>query len=208
MPTDAPYRGSITREQWLLRETRTVARLRNEAGESYDPAGLVARVCDENLFQYPTERELRSVARACDRRLTALSDDPATRAALIDLIANGTADQIAQTNLYAMARDNRIVWDFLATLVAHKFRTLDRSLTRPEVVAFVEGLRAQDQKIARCSDATLTKIRQVLTACLVWCGMYDRRSGRLTPPLLDRSLENGIRANGDFALLPAFGFKE
>ena len=107
-----------------------------------------------------------------------------------------------------MARDNRIVWDFLATLVAHKFRTLDRSLSRPEVAAFVEGLRAQDQKIARCSDATLNKIRQVLTACLVRCGMYERHSGRLTPPLLDRSLENGIRANGDFALLPAFGSKE
>ena len=38
--------------------------------------------------------------------------------------------------------------------------------------------------------------------------MYERHSGRLTPPLLDRSLENGIRANGDFALLPAFGSKE
>ncbi|WP_321974022.1 DUF1819 family protein [Paratractidigestivibacter sp.] len=208
MPTDAPYRGSITREQWLLRETRTVARLRNEAGESYDPADLVARVCNENLFQYPTERELASVAKACDRRLTALSQDPATRAALIDLIANGTADQSAQANLYAMARDNRIVWDFLAAVVAHKFRTLDRSLTRPEIASFVEGLRAQDEKIARCSDATLNKIRQVLTACLVQCGMYDRRSERLAPPLPDRTLENCIRANGDYALLPAFGSKE
>ncbi|MDO4849761.1 MAG: DUF1819 family protein [Coriobacteriia bacterium] len=211
MPTDAPYRGSITREQWLLRETRTVARLRTDAagsGESLELADVVDLAAEENIFQYPTEREVKSIARACWRRLDALSDDPALRNRLIGLVATGTPDQARQVNLYALARDNRIVWEFLAAVVARKLQGLDESLSKREIIAFLEGLRAQDERAARWSDATLNKIRQVLTACLVECGMYDRRAETLLRPLLDLTLEQAMRANGDQALLPAFGAAE
>ena len=211
MPTDAPYRGTITREQWLLRETRTVARLRADAAGSGKPlelADVVDLAAEENIFQYPTEREVKSIARACWRRLDALSDDPALRNQLIDLVAAGTPDQARQVNLYALARDNRIVWEFLVVEVAQKFQGLDESLPKREIVAFLEGLRAQDERAARWSDATLNKIRQVLTACLVECGMYDRRAETLLRPLLDLTLEQAMRANGDQVLLPAFGAAE
>ena len=211
MPTDAPYRGTITREQWLLRETRTVARLRADAAGSGKPlelAEVVDLAAEENIFQYPTEREVKSIARACWRRLDALSDDPALRNRLIDLVAAGTPDQARQVNLYALARDNRIVWEFLVVEVAQKFQGLDESLPKREIVAFLEGLRAQDERAARWSDATLNKIRQVLTACLVECGMYDRRAETLLRPLLDLTLEQAMRANGDQVLLPAFGAAE
>lgn len=211
MPTDAPYRGTITREQWLLRETRTVARLRADAagsGETLELADVVDLAAEENIFQYPTEREVKSIARACWRRLDALSDDPALRNQLIGLVAAGTPDQARQVNLYALARDNRIVWEFLVAVVARKFQDLDESLPKREIVAFLEGLRAQDERAARWSDATLNKIRQVLTACLVECGMYDRRAETLLRPLLDLTLEQAMRANGDQALLPAFGTAE
>lgn len=223
MPTNAPYRGTITREQWLLRETRVVARLRADAalagaaptdaapaGTAPDATALdcdaaVARIAGENLFQYPTEREVKSIARACWRRLDALSDDPVLRDSLIDLAAHGTPDQARQVNLYAMARDNRIVWDFLAAVVSRKVLALDPALPRREIVAFLEGLRSQDDRAAAWSDATLNKIRQVLTAALVQCGMYDRKAETLRPLVADLSLEHAIRANGDDVLLPAFG---
>ncbi len=211
MPTDAPYRGSITREQWLLRETRVVARLRADAANAGAPLScedVIILAAEQNIFQYPTEREVKSIARACWRRLDALSSDQALRDRLIDLIAAGVPDQACQANLYAMARDNRIVWDFLAAVIGPKLQRLDESLPKREIVAFLEGLRSQDDRAARWSDATLNKIRQVLTACLVGCGMYDRRSEALRRPLLDLTLEQAMRANGDNALLPAFGLTE
>lgn len=203
MPTKAPYRGSITREQWLLRETRVVAKLR-AANPALDTAAIVSRAEQENLFQYPTEREVKSIARACDRRLTALSDDVPARDALIALIANGTLDQAAQVNLYALARDNRIVWDFLF-IVVRKAKTRDPILSKYEIVSFLDDLRLQDSRAASWSEATMNKIRQVLVKSLESCGMYDRKSARLAAPLLDRELELGIRINGDEVLLPAFG---
>ena len=198
-----PYRGALTREQWLFREIRIVARLRLD--EDLSDADIVERVVEQNLFQYPTERELKSIARALCRRLTALSDDPERRARLAHLIAHGTVDQARQTNLYAIACDYRVMWEFMTVVVASKRRQLDAHLPNREITAFLEGLRAQDEKVAGWSDATLNKIRQVCVKCLEECGMYDRASEQLTSVLLDFELEGLIRANDDAAILPALG---
>ena len=82
-----------------MRETRIVARLRVALGPSYDSSALVSRIAEENLFQYPTEREVKSIARACDRRLSSLSDDEHVRDALMGLVADGTPEQAALANL-------------------------------------------------------------------------------------------------------------
>lgn len=206
MTAPATYRGTITREQWLVDETRVIARLMVEEGLTND-AELIERVTSQNLFQYPTEREQASIARACARRLCSLSDDPQTRERAIDLVAHGTPDQLNQTNLYAMMRDNRVVWDFMLCLVARKFEALDSTLHRYEIVDFLEGLRTQSAKVATWSDATLNKARQVLTACLANCGMYNRKTEQLVPLFLDFELEMCIRANGDEAALRAFGME-
>lgn len=204
MDTLPPYRGSPTREQWLVNETRVVARVQLEHPELQDTNELAAFIKSENLFEYPTEREIKSISKALARRLSTLSNDPTTRNRLIQLIARGTSDQLKQTNLYALARDNRIVWDFLTSVVATKFANLDTTLRKNEIVAFLEGLRTQDEKAASWSPATLNKIRQVLSQCLEQCGMYSRKTEQLNIPLLDYDLENLMRANGDVAILAAF----
>lgn len=197
------YRGAITREQWLLNETRTVARLRLESGLSDDE--ILERNLSQNLFQYPTERELRSITRACFLRLDNLSEDGSRRHALTRLIVNGTPTQSRQTNLYAMMRTYRVVWEFAVAVLGPKFTTFDYRLEKREIVAFLESLRTQDERVATWSDATVNKIRQVLTKCLVEAGYLESvRSDELHPILLDLELEQAIRGNGDAVVLPAF----
>lgn len=202
-PTD--YRGSITREQVLLNETRIVARLMLDGG--LDDDEIVDRVTAHNLFQYPTEREQRSIARACIRRLHAALPTPAEQALARSLACTGTLEELAQLNLYAMACDNRLVWDLLACIVAPKFTLFDYSLTRAELKAFLEGLRAQDPRIAEWSPATMTKIRQVFTRALESAGMYDRKTCQLHPPLISPALEDLVRTCGSERILTAFGIK-
>lgn len=202
MDASAPYNGAITREQFLMREARVVAQLRLDEGLSN--AQIVARVMEQNLFQYPTERELKSISRACCRRLDALSDDPATRDQLVALIAHGVPEQARQANLYAVMRTYRVAWEFMVSLVGPHYRALDPSLPRRDIAAFLEQLRAQDARVATWSDVTLNKIRQVLTGCLVQCEMYDRKAEQLRPAYLDYTLEQAIRANGDEVCLAAF----
>lgn len=205
MSAPVTYRGSITREQWLVDETRTVARLRLEDPSFLDTRSLAAHILEDNLFQYPTEREVGSIARACARRLDALSTDPERRERLTRLIAHGTIEQLRQANLYALMRDNRLVWDFMTCVVESKFSLLDMHLGKAEIATFLEGLRAQDERVATWSPATLNKIRQVLAQCLEQCGMYERKTEQLSTLLLDYDLENLIRENGDVGILPAFG---
>lgn len=207
MPAPTTYRGTITREQWLSREMRIVARLMLEDGFT-DPAALATYVQERNAFRYPTERELKSIARACIRRIASVSEDHAVTARLVELLAHGTADQLRQANLYAMMCDNRLVWEFMLNMVADKRRRLDTSLHAYEIETFIEGLRAQSETVDGWSDATRNKARQVLAKCIVECGMYDRRAEELTPLLADFELTQIIRANGDERALAAFGIVE
>ena len=198
-----PYRGALTREQWLFREIRIIARLRLDEGLS--DADIVDRVVEQNLFQYPTERELKSITRACLLRLDNLSEDPALRRSLTDLIAHGLPAQASQTNLYAIMRTYRVVWEFMLGVVGEKFLRLDARLAKHEIVAFLEGLRSQSKTVAGWSDATINKIRQVLIKCLVEVGyLSSPRSEELSPVLLDLDLERAMRTNGDAIALPAF----
>lgn len=115
MDASTPYNGAITREQFLVRETRVVAQLKTD--ENLTNEQIIERVTRLNLFHYPTERELKSISKACCRRLDALSDDPSTRDALVRLIAHGMPEEVRQANLYALMRTFRVAWEFMVTVV-------------------------------------------------------------------------------------------
>ena len=59
---DSPYNGSgsLTREQFLYYETRTVARLMVDDG--LNDKEIVDAIIADNLFQYPTEKSLKNVS--------------------------------------------------------------------------------------------------------------------------------------------------
>ena len=69
----SPYKGSaqITREQFLFYEMRTTAKLMRE-GLNDDE--IIDRIVADNLFQYPTEKSIRQMAKACVSRLKAMGD--------------------------------------------------------------------------------------------------------------------------------------
>lgn len=59
---ESPYKGSaqITREQFLFYEMRTTAKLMRE-GLNDDE--IIDRIVEDNLFQYPTEKSIRQMAK-------------------------------------------------------------------------------------------------------------------------------------------------
>lgn len=200
MDQSTPYR-SITREQYLLREARIVAALRLEC---VPDAEIAARAKDENIFQYPMVRMASDIARVCLRRLDALGTGDVAEA-LTGLLAHGTLEQARQTNLYAMMRTYRIVWEFMVGVVGVKYATLDYSLPRREIVAFMDDLRQQSPVVAAWTDKGVQKVVQVLAKSLAETGLLEStRSDRLVPIYLDSELERLMRANGDAVALPAF----
>lgn len=195
------YGGGLTREQFLLYEIRVVAKLQCQG---YDRKQIIDHVYRENAFQLPTERMLTSITNTCLKRLDAL-DSPQ----LVRDMAECSMEVAKQINLYAMMRYNRIVWDFMTTVIGEKYRTQDYDFSRKDLNLFFVRLSEQVDGIASWSDATIAKIKQVLTKCLIECDYLENaRSTELQPVNLCPELENGIRANHDTEAFAAFNYFE
>ena len=68
------YNGGLTREQFLFFETKILAELLTQG---YSQTEAIDRIVAENLFQFPTERMIKTIANACLRRLNLLESDGA-----------------------------------------------------------------------------------------------------------------------------------
>jgi len=179
-----PYIASLTREPFLFYEMRSTAKLMSE-GISDDT--IVKEIVEQNLFQYPTEKSITRMAKACIKRLHALED---------------VAKQVC---LYALMKQSRLVWEFMLTVIGEKYRLRDTSFGKIDLNTFFMRLQEQNDTVASWSDSTITKLKQIIARVLVETEYLDNlKADHLNPVWLHPVLENAIRSNGDTAILPAF----
>ena len=198
MDNTYPYIASITREQFLFYEMRTTAKLLS-AGMTENQA--IEEIVKENLFQYPTERSVKGMARSCIKRLHSMNDE-----SLIDAIANQPSEVAKQICLYAMMVQSRLVYEFMLTVIGNKYRIKDYSFGRIDVNSFVMRLQEQNDTVASWSDSTITKVKQVLVRLLIENNYLNNLdSKRLNSVWIHPILESAIREKGDITVLPAFG---
>ena len=197
MDISMPYNGTLTAEQFLFYEMRIVSKqyLENKSIEE-----IIEYIKRDNLFQYPTERMIIRIARACYKRLVAFDNDK-----LVYEVANAPIEAAKQINLYAMMRYNRLVREFMVDLIGEKYRQHDFSYTKKDINIFFSRLREQNDDIAAWSEQTIAKLKQVLTKCLIETEMLDGvRDTTLNPIFISIELETGIRENKDLTALAAF----
>jgi len=196
------YNGGLTAEQFLFYEMRIVSKLYAQ-GKTVDE--ILQIVKRDNLFQYPTERQVARLARACYKRLIALESEYLARE-----VADAPTEVAKQINLYAMMCHNRLVRDFMTNLVGEKYRLQDYSFSRKDMNVFFSRLQEQNDDVAGWSEKTIAKLKQVLAKCLVETEMLDSaRATTLNPILISEELEHGIKAKSDLDALAAFNcFKD
>ena len=105
MDTLHSYNGSLTAEQFLFYEIRIASKLYLDGIKVEDAVTLIKR---DNLFQYPTERQVSRLTRACYNRINALNNDK-----LVWELAHAPNEIAKQINLYAIMRYNRLVREFM-----------------------------------------------------------------------------------------------
>ena len=197
MNSTYPYIASLTREPFLFYEMRTTAKLLTSGLSTED---TVAQIVTENLFQYPTEKSITRMAKACVKRLQVMKD-----ADLIHAIATQPTEIAKQICLYALMKQSRLVWEFMLTVIGEKYRLKDSSFGRIDLNTYFIRLQEQDDTVASWSEGTITKLKQVLAKILVETEYLDDvRADHLNPVYLHPILENAIRSHGDLAVLPAF----
>ena len=197
MDISKTYNGTLTAEQFLFYEMRIVSKQYNEKKSIEEIIEYIKR---DNLFQYPTERMIIRLARACYKRLIALDNEK-----LVYEVASAPIEVAKQINLYAMMRYNRLVREFMEGLVGEKYRQHDFSYTKKDINMFFYRLQEQNEDVAAWSEKTISKLKQVLTKCLIETEMLDdARETTLNPIFISEELEIGIRENNDLTALVAF----
>lgn len=195
----SPYKGSaqITREQFLFYEMRTTAKLICDGLEDNE---IIDRIVEDNLFQYPTEKSIRRMAKACIVRWKGICDID-----LVEAVASQSSETAKQICLYAMMKQYRLVWDFMITVIGEKYRMQDFSFSQMDVNVFFMQLQEQDDYVAGWSESTMKKIRQILIRVLAENEYLDDiKADHINPVWLNPVLENAIRSNNDDRALAAF----
>lgn len=197
MDNTYPYIASLTREPFLFYEMRTTAKLLSSGLSEED---VVIQITKDNLFQYPTEKTIARMAKACIKRLHSMEDQD-----LVKAIATQPTDVAKQICLYAMMKQSRLMWEFMLTVIGEKYRLRDSSFGRIDLNTYFMRLQEQDDAVAAWSESTITKLKQVFAKVLVENEYLDDiRADHLNPVYLHPILENAIRSHSDLMVLPAF----
>ena len=192
-----PYIASLTREPFLFYEMRSTAKLMF-AGLSDEES--IQEIVEQNLFQYPTEKTIARIAKACVKRLHAMEDE-----SLISAVAFQPTEVAKQICLYAMMEQSRLIWEFMITVIGEKYRIKDMSFGRIDLNTFFMRLQEQNDIVASWSDSTIKKLKQIIARVLVETEyLDDTKADHLNPVWLHPILENAIKSNGDRSVLPAF----
>lgn len=197
MRNNCNYNGGLTREQFLFYEIRTVSTMICRGMNRED---IILQIQHENLFQFPTERMIKPIANTCFKRIDALESE-----VLVYHLSNAPIEVAKQINLYAIMRQNAIVWDFMTDVIGEKFRTQQFDFSSKDMNVFFIELQEQVTKSANWSESTIKKIKQVLKKILVECEYLDDvKSQKLNLVYMFPKLEEGIRENNDLQALSAF----
>lgn len=192
------YSGSLTREQFLFRETRIVARMVIEGMEDND---IIDETYKRNLFQYPTEKLLKNIAGVCLKRLAAIKDAPF----FLDTIAGGAIGEAKQATLVAMMCESALMAEFMVSVIGSKYSQQDLSLTRKDIRLFLARMQEQDESASGWTEQTVEKIRQVIQKCLQETGyITDISTGVLQMVYTSEDFASALKESGLRRFLPAF----
>ena len=126
------YSGGLTRERFLFFEIRVVASLVRLGKSRQD---IFAEIFADNLFQFPTERMIKTITNTCFKRIDAL-DSPE----LISVLADSSAQVAKQINLYAIMCENSIAYDFKTEVIGEKYRLQQLDFSSKDVNVFLWSL--------------------------------------------------------------------
>lgn len=198
MNIHTPYKA-MTKDSFLFPEMRIVAQLLSEEKEDSE---IIHEVVTDNLFQYPTEKSLKSITRICLARFHETENRQVT-----EIVAHGSSNAAKQACLFLMMNYYRIVYEFMIGVIGEKYRMQDLSLTKMDLNSFFTRLQEQNEVVASWSDATIHKSKQILKRILVENGYLDNtKSEVLNNVLLDLSVKEAIENTNNKDALIAFGY--
>lgn len=187
--------GLISESFWFI-EVKKIIRLLH-GGKSWED---IKNLCvNENLLGVSKEyRALRNYA-YIKNRIESIDEG------LIKIFAQSDLATQKIINIIAIAKYNRLFFEFLYEVYREKVTLGVEELTVSDINIFFNNKQEQDESNSKWTDATLKRLRSSYMNFLTDAGLLtviDKKK-KITPPILDIALENYLKDNGEVQMLKA-----
>ena len=190
------YSSGLVAESFWFIEFKILIKLRYE-GKSWDD--IKALCLNENLLGISKEYRAKRIFGYLKNR--------------IEVIEVGYLEIFMQTdlqtqkiiNILASAKKNRLFFEFLYEVYREKVKLGALELTASDINIFFKNKQEQDENMSTWTDVTLRRLRSTYMNFLVDAGLLtiSDKQKKITPPILDITLENFLKDTGEMQLIKA-----
>lgn len=197
MTKELEYSANLTGASFLLYELKQVIKLKNQGLSDQE---IREKVIKENLFDCKGITSLKRTVPTVLKRANTLDEQ------LQEWVLNGPLDVARILNLYVIMKTDRLFFEFMNEIIREKLEANNYLLEKKELNGFFVTKAEQDEKMAKWTEHTVNKLKQVYTKLLYDAGfLRDKKSGELSRVILDEDMKRHLIHNGDAEFLKAMG---
>jgi hypothetical protein len=197
MTKELNYSATLTGASFLFFELKQVLKLKRQ-GMPYGE--IKKKVIGENIFEYQVTSSLKRIVPSVLRRATALDET------LQELVLNSQLGTGKIINLYAIMKTDKLFFEFMNEIIREKLDSNNFLLEKKDLNVFFTTKAEQDEKLAKWTELTVNKLKQVYLKLLFEAGLLkDKKTGELNRLFFDDDIKRHLTNKGDRSYLRAMG---
>lgn len=176
------YKSTIKSRTYLYKETKKAISLINKG---LDVDGIKGKSLEDNIFQLESEARKKEVASIITSRIKGL--DPY----ILDKIENSNIETSKILVLYAIAKTDRLFFEFLNEVYKEKIVLKDFYIRDKDFSVFFQSKKEQSEKVDSWSEYTFKKLKQVYIRILFESGLIGNQKGdrEIVVPIIDSDVK-------------------
>ncbi|MHC1732022.1 MAG: DUF1819 family protein [Bacteroidales bacterium] len=190
------YSSGLVSESFWFIEFKKIIKLKYD-GKTWNE---IKDLClEDNLLGISKEYRAKRNYGYLKNRIDALDSG------LIEIFIHSDLNTQKIINLIAIAKKNRLFFEFLYEVYREKVQLGALELTESDINIFYKNKQNQDDYIDAWTDVTLRRLRSTYMNFLKDAGLLTviGRSKKITPPILDITLENYLKDTDDKRMIEA-----
>ena len=190
------YSSGLVAESFWFIEFKILIKLRYE-GKSWDD--IKALCLNENLLGISKEYRAKRIFGYLKNRIEVFEED------YLEIFMHTDLQTQKIINILASAKKNRLFFEFLYEVYREKVKLGALELTASDINIFFKNKQEQDENMSTWTDVTLRRLRSTYMNFLVDAGLLtiSDKQKKITPPILDITLENFLKDTGEMQMIKA-----
>ena len=190
------YSSGLVSESFWFIEVKKIIKLRHD-GKTWDDIKVLC--LEDNLLGISKEYRAKRIFGYLKNRIEVIEDG------LVEVFIHGDLNTQKIINIIAMAKRNRLFFEFLYEVYREKIQLGAIELKDSDINIFFKNKQDQDEDVSKWTDVTLRRLRSSYMNFLTDAGLLtiSGKQKKITPPILDVTLENYLKDNGDSQMIKA-----